>query len=103
MTITNAGGYFATSSVTVTVDPTLTNIVVTPADPTVTVGGEQQFTASSTDQFGHPLQTSPSYSWSASAGEMSNSGVFSAPAQAASVTVTASADGVQGSTTGVGG
>ena len=96
VTITNAGSYFVTSSVAVMVDPTLTNIVVKPDDPTVSVGGQQQFTASSTDQFGHPLRTSPSYSWSASAGEVSNSGVYSAPAQAASVTVTASADGVQG-------
>ena len=67
VTITNAGSYFVTSSVAVMVDPTLTNIVVKPDDPTVSVGGQQQFTASSTDQFGDPLRTSPSYSWSASA------------------------------------
>jgi hypothetical protein len=98
VTITNAAGYFATSSVTVTVAATLTDILVTPAGSTTTVNGLQQFTASSTDQFGNVLNNSPSYSWSASAGSIASTGVFTAPASAGSVTITASASGVQGST-----
>jgi Glycoside hydrolase family 44/Bacterial Ig-like domain (group 3) len=98
VTITNADDYFATSSVKVTVDATLTNITVTPVDPTTAVNGEQQFTASSTDQFGNALSTLPSYTWSASAGAMTSAGVFTAPASAGRITVTASAAGARGST-----
>ncbi|MGA2497835.1 MAG: glycoside hydrolase family 44 protein, partial [Tepidisphaeraceae bacterium] len=98
VTITNAAGYFATSSVSVTVDATLTNIMVNPSDPTTTLNGEQQFTASGTDQFGNALSNSPGYSWSASAGSISSTGVFTAPAAVGSVTITASVAGVQGGT-----
>jgi hypothetical protein len=98
VTITNAGGYFATSSVSVAVDATLTNITVNPDDPTTAVNGAQQFTASSTDQFGNALGSSPSYSWSAGGGSITNAGVFKAPASAGNITITASADGVHGST-----
>ena len=72
--------------------------MVTPLDPTTAVNGEQQFTASSTDQFGNALSTSPSYSWSASAGSITSSGVFTAPAAAGNVTITASVAGTHGST-----
>jgi hypothetical protein len=98
-TITNAGGYFATSSVTVTVAATVTNIVVTPGTPTVPGSGTQQFTASSTDQFDQPLATPPAFAWTASVGTITSAGVFNAPAAAGSVTVSASAGGVHGSTT----
>ncbi len=97
-TITNADGFFATSTVTVVVDATLSAIMVTPGDPTMAANAAQQFTATSTDQFGDTL-ANPTYTWSASAGSISSTGVFSAPANTASVTVSASADGVEGSTT----
>jgi hypothetical protein len=97
-TITDSDGYFATSDVTVTVDATLAKISVTPSDPTTTANGHEQFTATALDQFGNPLAGSPHYSWSATVGSISASGVFAAPATAGNVTIIASAAGVQGST-----
>lgn len=102
VTITNTAGYFATSSVSVPVDATLTNIIVTPFDPTAPVNGQQQFTASSTDQFGNALSTTSNYTWSASAGAITNTGLFSAPAVVGNITISASAGGA-GQHHGVGG
>ena len=99
VTITDAAGYFATSSVSVTVDATLTHITVTPFDPTTPVNGQQQFAATGTDQFGNALSTPPTYVWSASAGSITSAGLFTAPAAAGSSTIKAVAGGVQGSTT----
>ena len=83
VTITNAGGYFATSSVKVTVDPTLTphhgDALPIRRRP---CSGDQQFTATGTDQFGNALSAPPSYSWSAGAGSITSAGVFTAPAAA---------------------
>ena len=45
VTITDAGGLTATSSVTVTVNQTLTSIAVTPATPALASHATQQFTA----------------------------------------------------------
>jgi hypothetical protein len=98
VTIADPQGYFATSTVSVVVDATPTAINLTPANPTITVNGTQQFTAASSDQFGDALPA-PSYTWSASAGTISTIGVFSALAGTGSVTITASAGGMQGSTT----
>ncbi len=99
VTITDAAGYFATSSVSVTVDATLTHITVTPFDPTTPVNGQQQIAATGTDQFGNALSTPPTYVWSASAGSITSAGLFTAPAAAGSSTIKAVAGGVQGSTT----
>ncbi len=108
VTIANEQGYFATSSVTVTVDGTLSDIMVTPDEPsmsdsgslrTMPVNGVQQLTATSYDQFGDALTVQPNYSWSASAGSISSTGLYDAPTGAGSVTIAASAGGVQGSVT----
>jgi uncharacterized repeat protein (TIGR03803 family) len=71
-TVTIAGPYSsATSSVTVTVNQTLTLITVSPG-PTVTLGPPlpqtQQFTATALDQFGAALVTQPSFTWSVAPG-----------------------------------
>jgi hypothetical protein len=95
VTIANAQGYFATSAVTVPVDATLSAITMTPGDVTLSVNAVQQFTALGSDQFGDAMGI-PTYSWSASAGTISDNGTFSAPSSGSSVTISASAAGVQG-------
>ena len=55
VTITDDGGLSTTSSVTVTVNQTLTSITVTPATPTLASHATQQFTASGIDQFGNAM------------------------------------------------
>lgn len=98
VTITNGGGYFATSRVNVTVNATLAHITVRPSQTTTAANGMQQFTATGTDQFGNPLAAQPSVAWSTTAGSISTAGIYSAPATAGNVTINASAAGVQGST-----
>jgi hypothetical protein len=59
VTITDSGGLTATSSVTVTVNQTLTSIAVTPGSTSLADGGSQQFTATAKDQFGKAMSTQP--------------------------------------------
>lgn len=98
VTITNAQGYFATSTASATVNPTVSHISLSPLVPTVVLGGQQQFTAKATDQFGHAMTSAPSFSWSASSGAVTSTGRFTAPAAAGSFTITAAAGGVSAST-----
>ena len=92
VTITDAGGLSTTSSVTVTVNQTLTSITVTPATPTLASHATQQFTASGIDQFGSAMSLGTT-TWTATAGSISTSGLFTAPYASASVTVRPPADG----------
>jgi phospholipase C len=62
------GGTPATGTVTVAVNQTLTSITVSPANPTVSLNGTQQFTAVGLDQFGTNLATQPAFGWSVSGG-----------------------------------
>src|SRR5262249_10883199 len=77
------GSAFATtSSVTVVVNQTLTSIAVSPGTSTLTSGQTQQFAAIGLDQFGGPLVAQPGFSWGLSSGSVGNvsaSGLFSAP------------------------
>ncbi|MGA2442546.1 MAG: hypothetical protein ABSH08_16455, partial [Tepidisphaeraceae bacterium] len=58
-TITDSIGLFTTTSVSVTVQQTATNIVVSPAtSPVLPVGFAQQFSATATDQFGNSISSS---------------------------------------------
>jgi hypothetical protein len=98
VTITNPGGLTATSSVNVTVNQTLTAIAVTPASNHLNDGAQQQFTATAEDQFGAPLAAQPSFTWTASAGTISSSGLLTAPLTAVtSGTVSAASGGLNGS------
>ena len=100
VTITDAGGLTATSSVNVTVNQTLTAIAVAPASINLHAGAVQQFTATAKDQFGAALATQPSFTWTASAGTISASGLLTAPdTSVANGTVTAGSSGINGSTT----
>jgi uncharacterized repeat protein (TIGR02543 family) len=112
-TFTKAGSYtlqvtakdvanqVATSAVTVTVNQTLTSIVVAPSSASVPVSGSQQFTATARDQFAANLTTQPTFTWTVSGlGTISSGGLFVAGtsaggpftvgAQSGSITGTAS-------------
>ena len=90
VTITDTSGLSSSSSVSVTVNQTWTSIVVTPASSTVSEGGTQQFSASTLDQFGLAMASQPTFNWSLSGvGSLSSSGLYTAPGNTGSATVTA--------------
>jgi hypothetical protein len=81
-TITDPGGLTASSSVTVTVNPTCTTIAVSPASMTMPDGSKQQFAATALDQFGNALASQPSFTWSlasGSLGSVNSTGLYTAP------------------------
>ncbi len=81
VTVTDPQGDSITSSnVNVTVNQTLTSIVVTPTSVNVADGGRQQFSAIALDQFGNPLATQPTFTWTSTGpGSINSSGLYSAP------------------------
>ncbi len=103
VTIKDAGGLSVTSSVSVTVNQTLTSIAITPAPASVAANGTQQFSASGKDQFGNVLSSQPAFTWSLQAGSVGSinaTGLYTAPATSGSATVIAKSGSVQ-STAGV--
>jgi hypothetical protein len=76
-------GLTTTSSVTITVNQTLTGITITPATTAVVDANTQQFSASANDQFGIAMATQPTFSWSVNAGgvggTVSSTGLYTAP------------------------
>jgi subtilase family serine protease len=82
VTLKDPAGLTATSSVTVTVDQTLTYLTLTPGSASVVGGKTQQFTVSALDQFGTALSKQPAWTWSVSAGPgaVSSTGLYTAPA-----------------------
>ena len=99
VTVTDAQGLSVTSTVTVTVVQTLSGLVVSPGSVAVQPGVTQTFAAAGLDQFGKVLATSPSITWSTTAGAISSSGVLTAPLVAGSLTVTATSGSVHGTAT----
>jgi len=98
-TITDAGGLSVTSSVTVTVDQTLTNIAVSPANTSITAGSSQQFSATALDQFGQSMLVQPTFTWSETGGGSVNStGLYTSPMTPTAGVVYATSGLVQGST-----
>jgi hypothetical protein len=75
--------------------PVLTTITVNPASATVTVGGTQQFTATTLDQHGDPIETDP-VEWSADNGTIDEAGLYTAPETAGSATITAAIGEIAG-------
>jgi autotransporter-associated beta strand protein len=99
-TIADGLGGSVTSAVTVTVNQRFTAVSVTPGTATVFAGGTQQFVAVALDQFGLAMATQPTITWLASGGGViSSTGLFTAPANAATSTVAASALTVTGRAT----
>jgi hypothetical protein len=80
--IISDGSRSVSSSVTVTVDQTLTRVQVSPASASVLDGATQPFSASALDQFGAPLAMQPTFTWSIDAGglgEIGSDGLYTAP------------------------
>ncbi len=93
-TISN-GSLSTTSSVNVVVNQTLTRVSVTPATVTLLPNATKQFTATALDQFGNAMDTQPTFTWSLaplSAGSISSTGLYTAPATSGTATVLGTAD-----------
>jgi len=99
VTITDADGLTATSSVAVTVSQMLTSITVTPATASLDENATQQFSATAYDQFGAVLAAQPSFTWSSTGvGSVSASGLYTAPGSGSAGTASVTAN--NGSVTG---
>ena len=101
MIIGNPSHLTTTSSVTVTVAQTLTQIAVTPAAASVADSATQAFTATATDQFGQTIASQPAFTWSVdtggAGGTINASGLYTAPASGSgSDTVRATSGAVSG-------
>ena len=93
VTITGPGGLTATSTVNVTVDPTLTTIVVNLPSATLP-GTTQQFAATGFDQFGNALATQPAFTWSLTgSGSLTAGGLYTPPYASGTATVEAASGG----------
>jgi hypothetical protein len=68
----------STQPITVTVAQTLTKVSVSPAMPSIRVGGTVQFTATALDQFGNALSMQPSFAWTIDSGPgtISSTGLY---------------------------
>ena len=97
-TIANPLGETATSEVSITVVQSPASISVGGGPLTLQPGAAQQYRAVALDQFGAALTVQPSFTWSLAGGDgnLSSSGVYSAPAAATTATLVASAGGVSG-------
>ncbi len=89
VTIADAGGLSATSSVSVTVSQTYSGLSLSPASPNLTGGAAQQFTATALDQFGQPMSPQPAMTWTLDSGlgTLSTSGLYTPPYASGSATV----------------
>ena len=67
-TITDGGEAMATSSVNVSVNQTITSILLSPNTTSVELGASGQFTASAKDQFGNSMTPQPTITWSVDSG-----------------------------------
>jgi autotransporter-associated beta strand protein len=85
------GSLSTTSSVSVTVNQTLTSITVSPSTTSINEDQTAQFAATAKDQFGNALTTQPSFTWSVPTGigSVSSAGLYTAPASTGSATVKA--------------
>lgn len=79
-TVTDPSGLTATSDVTVTVNQTLSHLLVSPNPAIVRDGTTQQFTATAEDQFGH-VMTPPTLTWTLTSGSgaLTATGLYTAP------------------------
>jgi len=102
VTITDAGGFSTTSTVSVTVNQVFSSVAITPSPATATTGGTRQFTATAYDQFGALLATQPSFAWSLLSGGGSvdvTSGLYTAPTTSGSASVQATSSSLNNSAT----
>ncbi len=101
VTLADPAGLTAASSVTVTVNQTLTSLTVTPGTVALADGTSQQFSATAKDQFGYAMQ--PGFSWTlagGSLGSINSTGQYTAPSSGTgSATVQATSGGITGTAT----
>jgi hypothetical protein len=92
VTVRDAAGLSASSSVAVRVIPTASALQANPAGATVTVGGQQTFTATQLDQFGTAMTAQPtSLTWNvAGGGTINTAGTFTATTAGGPFAVSAS-------------
>ena len=96
MTITSSAGLTTASSVSVTVNQTLTLLSgITPGPVTLSTQSQEQFAATELDQFGNTVGTPAAVTWTAASGTITSSGLYTPPAVAGSDTD----DGPNGSST----
>jgi hypothetical protein len=81
-------------------DPTLVSIAVTPVNPSITVGGQQQFTATGTYSDGSHQDLTTTATWTSSTPGVAtvNSTGLATGVGAGNTTITASSGSIQGST-----
>ena len=105
VTIANPGGLSATSSVVVTVDQTLTGIVVSPATAALSSAATQSFSAVADDQFGQALASQPTFTWSVAGGgiggTVSATGLYTRPSPGVGSDTVEAAAGAQSGTAAV--
>ena len=101
VTIVDAGGLFVTSTVSVTVDQTLTSIVVSPTAAVLDENQSQQFSATAYDQFDDALDDQPAFAWSdvSGIGSINAAGLYTSASTAGTDTIVASSAAVSGSAT----
>jgi hypothetical protein len=92
-----ASGAKVSALVSLNVVQTLTRITVTPGTASLSAGGTQQFQAQGFDQFQKAMASQPGFTWTASGGSITSSGLFTAQNSAATDTITAKS-GVVGGT-----
>lgn len=96
-TITDSSGLSTTSTVNVTVNQTLTSIVLTPGSASLTTGSTRQFSAQAKDQFGVSMAAQPAFAWSVvGVGSINATGLYSAPSSPGSATVSAKSGAIAG-------
>ena len=77
--VADAAGATVADTVTVTVQPALTALTVSPSAATVVAGAIQTYTVTGTDQFLQPLEPLPEVVWAVDGGGlMSSTGIFTA-------------------------
>jgi Calpain family cysteine protease len=81
------------------VNQTLTSIAVSPNTASIFQGATQQFIPQALDQFQRAMSNLQTYTWSASGGTISASGLFKAPNSASVCTVTARCGSATGTAT----
>jgi hypothetical protein len=98
---TDPSGLSAISDTIVAVVQTLSSIAIAPtglpSNLAITTGGVQQYGAVANDQFGNAMAFQPALAWSATAGTINAyTGLFTAPATAQIVTLTAGTGSLNG-------
>jgi fibro-slime domain-containing protein len=95
----SSGNTVTSPSVSVTVNRVLSVIDVFPISPTVVANGSpQQFTVTSTDQFGNGMSPAPTFTWSTTNGSISAAGLYTPPSSVGTATVSAVSGSVTGTT-----